>query len=137
MVPANKNRSGVTAVETAFVLPVVFILLFAAIDFARVSNIRNTAATVTYEGARCAILPGKSEQDVLEIVQKGLADLDIAGATILIEPTVITEETPQVTVTVSVPLSQNLYASSAVFDGQTIESSCSLTRESALVELIQ
>ncbi len=126
------NRRGATAVEVAFVAPVLFALLFASIDIARVQNIRNTAALAAYEGARAGMLPGKSASEVLAIVQQNIAVVGINDASITITPSVIDDTTTEVTVGINAPLATNLYAFSTFFSGKHVTASCTLQREASL-----
>ncbi|MGB7329308.1 MAG: TadE/TadG family type IV pilus assembly protein [Rubripirellula sp.] len=128
---ANRRR-GTTAIETALVIPVLFALLFAAIDFARVQNIRDTASLAAYEGARQGILPGKSAATVHDVVQDNIDALGIMDAVITVTPSTITDQTPQITVSIDTPLSTNLYAFCSFFENKTVHATCSLKRESEL-----
>lgn len=122
-------RHGTTVVEVAIVLPLILMLFFAAIDFSRANSIRNTAENAAYEGARKAIVPGATKQSALDEANNILNILSINSATITVSPETITNSTPQVTVTVSVPLGSNLYAASVFLTSTTISRTCTLTRE--------
>jgi Flp pilus assembly protein TadG len=113
----------------------LFLLLFAAIDFTRANNIRNTLASASYEGARNAILPGKLADDIRDSVKDSVRALNIRDAVVTIIPKDLSMASDQITVQIEVPLSKNLYASSIFLKGRTLSSSCTLTRESALVKL--
>ena len=123
------KRRGTTAVEVAIVLPILFSLLFAAIDFSRANAIRNTAENAAYEGARRAIVPGATRAAVKFAAQDILDILAIKSAKVTVSPHPIRDSTEQVTVTVSVPLGRNLYASGHLLSGSTITKTCTLTRE--------
>ncbi len=122
-------RQGTTVVEVAIVLPLILMLFFAAIDFSRANSIRNTAENAAYEGARRAIVPGATKQSALDEANVILGLLSIHSATITVSPETITNSTPQVTVTVTVPLGSNLYAASPFLTSTTISRTCTLTRE--------
>ncbi|WP_186776548.1 TadE/TadG family type IV pilus assembly protein [Rubripirellula reticaptiva] len=127
-----RQRRGTTAIELALVIPVLFGLLFAAIDFARVQNIRDTASLAAYEGARQGILPGKSAATVREVAQENIDALGVLDAVITVTPSTITDQTPEITVSIDTPLSTNLYAYCSFFKNKTIHATCSLKRESEL-----
>jgi Flp pilus assembly protein TadG len=116
-------------VEVALVLPILLTLFFGAIDFSRANSIRNTLENAAYEGARRAIVPGATAADVQQAAMEILTVLSIEQATITIVPNTITDATTQVTVSISVPLGSNLYASSQILSSSTLTKSCSLTRE--------
>lgn len=122
-------RHGTTVVEVAIVLPLILMLFFAAIDFSRANSIRNTAENAAYEGARRAIVPGATKQSALDEANVILGILSINSATVSVSPETITNSTPQVTVTVTVPLGSNLYAASPFLTSTTISRTCTLTRE--------
>lgn len=126
---SDSARRGTTVVEVALVLPLILMLFFAAVDFSRANSIRNTAENAAYEGARRAIVPGATKQSALDEANAILNILSINTATVTVNPETITNSTPQVTVTVSVPLGSNLYAASPFLTSTTISRTCTLTRE--------
>lgn len=123
------TRRGTTVVEVAIVLPILLLLLFAAIDYSRANSIRNTAENAAYEGARRAIVPGGTQQSAQTAANEILSILSLNNSNVSVSPTVITKNTPQISVTVNVPLGSNLYASSALLSNVTISRTCTLTRE--------
>jgi Flp pilus assembly protein TadG len=125
----NRHRRGTTAVEVAIVLPLLLLLLFAAIDYSRANSIRNTAENAAYEGARRAIVPGGTGQAAKDTANEILNILSIKNASVTVTPTTITNTTPQISVTVGVPLGVNLYAASPFLTATTITRTCTLTRE--------
>ena len=126
---APPARRGTTVVEVAIVLPILLLLLFAAIDYSRANSIRNTAENAAYEGARRAIVPGGTPQAAQTAANEILSILSLSNSSVSVSPTVITSTTPQISVTVNVPLGSNLYASSALLSNVTISRTCTLTRE--------
>ena len=61
-----RGRRGATLVEFAFVAPVFFLILLASIEFSRLNMMRHTAAHAAYEGARTALVPGATADEVFE-----------------------------------------------------------------------
>ncbi len=133
----RKNRQGSTAVELSLVLPILFALLFAAIDFARVENVRHSCGIAAYEGARTGILPGRTADDVRAVVQENLDKVGILDSTITVTPDVLDTDSAQVTIDIVTPLARNMYAYSTLFSSRSINTSFTLTRESAYAELTQ
>lgn len=129
-----RRRTGTTAIEMALIIPILFGLLFAAVDFARVQNVRNTAALAAYEGARQGILPGGKRSDVMRAVRRSLRAVGVEGAAITIQPNAINDDTPRITVHIATPLDQNLWAYSTFFAGKTVTAECSLFRELELAK---
>lgn len=127
-------RKGTVTVEMAFVLPILFALLLGAVDFSRANMIRNTVDNAVFEASRTATIPGATEAEIKAKATEILDHLSIKNATITVTPAIINTDTPQVTVQVSVNLSENLYASSQLLRDKIISKSCTLTREQFAIE---
>ena len=91
--------------------------------------IRQTANNAAYEGARRAIVPGATAADAFNAATSMLATVGTSDATVTVDPTVIQEDTPQVTVTVTVPMNSNGYVAPNFFKDKTFVSSLTLARE--------
>jgi Flp pilus assembly protein TadG len=116
-------------IEFAFCLPLLVLMFFAAYELCRTNMIRHTADNAAYEGARRAIVPGASAADARNTAASLLAIVGAHGATIDVEPAVITDETPQVTVTVTVPMNANGWIAPRLMKNKTIVSAFTLARE--------
>ena len=104
-------RAGTQMVELALVLPIFFVLIFAGVEFFRLSMLRQYAENVSYEAARNVIVPGATASEAKAAADKMLANMGIAGATVTVTPTVITDSTGHVTVKVTIPPSANQWIS--------------------------
>jgi Flp pilus assembly protein TadG len=121
-------RRGAVTVEFAITAPILFLLVFAGIEFSRVNMIRNTLQNAAYEGARRGILPGSTSsecesaaEDILEFVGIRSFDIDV---------TPITQASADVTVTVEVPITAaNGYVTPRFFLGRILRTSITLPRE--------
>ena len=133
----HDQRRGSVTVEMAFVLPILFALLLGAVDFSRANMIRNTVDNAVFEASRTATIPGATETEIKEKAVEILSHLSIKNPTITVTPAIITTDTPQVTVQISVNLSENLYTSSQFLSGKTLSKSCTLTREQFAVEVLE
>jgi hypothetical protein len=100
-------RRGVTVVEFALTLPLLLMLVIGLIEFARLSTLRHAADNAAYEAARHVIVPGANVAEAVSEANDLLARAGVRKASIEVNPAVITEETEQVTVQVSVPLAGN------------------------------
>ena len=118
----------------ALVLPILMALFVAAVDVARVNNIRNTAEFASYASARQGIVAGKTATDIQNHAQASLDVIGIHEAIIDVVPQVITDETPTVTVRIDVPLNANLFANAWFFRDHTFHAECTLTRDFTFVE---
>lgn len=123
------NRHGTVTVEMAFVLPVVLAFLVASLDLSRANMIRNTMANAAVEGARTASLPGATAAEAIAAANERLNVLGVVGANVSVTPANLNTPSEQITVSVSVAMANNLYASSSFLTGKTLTRSCSLTRE--------
>ena len=131
---SSSRRTGVTTVELAITVPILFTVLFTALEFSRMNVVRHTAVNAAYEGARRGIVPGSSATDVQDVAQAVLDTVGTSGATITVTPAVITPQTTEVTVTVNIPIGQNGWIAPHFFAGQNVTTSCTLKRE--LVETV-
>jgi Flp pilus assembly protein TadG len=110
-------------------LPLLLLLFFAAFEFCRANMLRQTAENAAYEGARRAIVPGATADDARNFANAMLALLGTNGASVDVEPEVIEDETPEVTVTVTVPLNGNGFVAPLFLQGREIVSTMTLARE--------
>lgn len=56
--PNASKRRGATMVEFVVVVPIFFMLLMVAMEFAVLGTIRSTADNAAYEAARKLVIPG-------------------------------------------------------------------------------
>lgn len=122
-------RRGATTVEMAFVVPIVFALTFGALEFARVSMVRNTVEDALFEGARQSVLPGATSAKITTKVNAVLATTGVKQAAVTVDPATITATTPTVTVRIRVPMSQNSWLPIYMTGNVYIDKSCTLSRE--------
>ena len=122
-------RRGTTVVEFAVTLPLVLLLFFGSIEFARVNMLRHSAAQAAYEGARRGIVPGASAADVRTTAQAIMNSAFASTYTVDVVPTAIIATTPEVTVNISVPLADNSWVVPRFFAGKTLTRSFTLQRE--------
>jgi len=116
-------RDGATTVEMALILPLFFLLLFAAYEFGRANLIRHAAESAAYEAAREAIVPGASNADVQAVALVVLNSVGVSQFTITTVPANIQTISGEVEVNIAVPLDQNLafanFLSGFVFTGHS------------------
>ena len=124
-----RNHRGAAAVEFAMTVPILFLFVFGAIEFSRANMIKNMIENAAMEGARHGMLPGSTAPECIAAAQELLDIMALNGATVTVDPATLTPTTPQVTVTVSVPLSQNSLAMSRFVIGESLNQSVTLPRE--------
>jgi Flp pilus assembly protein TadG len=86
--PDRENKRGSALVETAFVLPLLMLLLVGILEFGRLFMIQHAVTNAAREGGRVAVLPYKDESDVEAAVEDvlqrsgldvGQADISVSG----------------------------------------------------------
>lgn len=115
--------------ELALTLPIMFAVLLSCIEFTRLNILRNTMENACYEGARKIAVPGGKAADAVATAQAELNVVGARNAVITVTPTVITDMTAEVTVTVEVPFADNAWVSQYMAADANIVRSCTLTRE--------
>jgi Flp pilus assembly protein TadG len=94
-------------VEFAMTAPLLFFLLFGALELGHANMVFNSTEAAAYEGARSGIVPGASASDCVAATQHFLGIAGIRNAVIEITPADLLLDTPAVEVKVTVPYSQN------------------------------
>lgn len=129
------NRRGVSTVEFAVVAPIFFLTMFACFEFGRVSMIESFVEDAAFKAARHVIVIGASVNDGTKVAEDSLAIFGIQNATITIDSEVdgvaqtkIDDMTDTVSVTVSVPMEDNMLISRFV-NGAVIERTAVLRTE--------
>ncbi|MEQ8850000.1 TadE family protein [Botrimarina sp.] len=122
-------RRGATAVEFAIVAPVFFMVLLAMFEFTRLNVLRHTADNAAYEAARAAMVPGATADDARDAANLLLRVAGARGATVDPTPAVITTDTEEVSVAISVPLDQNGWVVPKFTRGRTLTSRSTLRTE--------
>lgn len=126
----NEHRTGMVTVEMALTAPILFILIFGAIEFTRANMLMHTTSIAATEGARTAIIAGADASDVEQAVRTELSAVGIVNAAVAVEPPVITADTDVIAVGVGVPLdSTNGYVLPKFFLGKRLVKTTSMTRE--------
>lgn len=118
------------SVEFALTAPILFTLVFGAIEFSRANMLLHTASIAATEGARKGIVGGASATKVEDAVRKELAMVGITDASVAIAPSTIAKSTQVITVGVAVPVNAtNGYLTPRFFLGKTLIEVTSMTRE--------
>ena len=126
---SNPIRRGALTVELAMAAPILFLFIFASIEFGRLNILRHGVNNAAYEAARHGMVPGASVDEITAHALRHLNALSATGAVVQVTPSQITEETDQITVSVTVPFDQNSWIIPAFSSGAQIESSSSLHTE--------
>jgi Flp pilus assembly protein TadG len=95
------KRFGASAVEFAMIAPLMMMFTFGLVELGRLMLVKQTATHATREGARIAIRPTATSDDVIERVHEELELLAIEG-TVETVPADIEDAEPGTPVTVRV-----------------------------------
>ena len=125
----NHNRRGALTVEFAMTVPIVFTVFFGCMEISRMNMIRNTQNNAVFEAARTICVPGGTVATGTSTATTLMNAVGVTNATITITPNPITNLTTQVTVTISTPLTANLYLTPRFLTGITLTSTCTLKVE--------
>ena len=127
--PARRDRGGAVVLEFALCAPLLFLIFFAALEFTRANMLRQSIENAVYEGARRGIVPGATVDEVVAEAQSVLNAVATRNASVTVSPTVITADTLEVTVSVSVPLNDNAWITPKFLKDRLLTSSLTLARE--------
>ncbi len=125
----NRKRKGASVLEFAIVAPLIFVFFFAAFEYCRFSTLRQTAHQAAFEGARRGIVPGATVTEVRARVATILATVGTRQATVQVEPAVISNSSPTVTVRISLPIEENSWVPLHFLGDTTLNTMCTLHRE--------
>ena len=123
------DRRGVVSVEMALTVPLLFLVLIGCIEFARLNMLRNSLENACYKGARAGSIPGRTAQDAIDRAASELQLVGVRNSQVEVYPTTITDATPEITVTISLPLNDNAWVSPHFLKNRNLTRSCTLTRE--------
>ena len=121
------NRDGAAVVEFAITAPILFLFLFAALEFGRYNMILQTANNAAFEAARACVVPGAAAADGQTAGSNVLTAVGLNGGSVTINPATITNTTSQVTATVTVPVTSNLWTAPVFCKSSSVTKSCTLT----------
>ncbi len=125
----RRARQGVVVTEFAICVPILFLFFFAALEFSRVYMMRQSIENAVYEGSRRGIVPGATADDCRNAAQAVLNTIIVSDAQIDVNPSVITDDTSEVTVSIVVPIDSNSWVTPFFFQGKLLSSSMMLRRE--------
>lgn len=124
------DRRGATLVEFALVVPIFIVLLFACLEFARLNMIRNLVQDAAYFACRNCFVPGATEQEAIDEANRILNAMGTAGAAVTINGGAgLSDSDNDITVRISVPMSQNSLIISKFTDQMDMVAECTMKTE--------
>ena len=97
----NRDRCGAAVVEFAVVAPLMMMLTLGLMEVSRIVMVKQLLVNASREGARLAILPQSSSQDVQSQVIADLEAASVSGVTVSITPELLSSASAGTPVTVS------------------------------------
>ena len=128
-----RSQCGAAVVEFAFVAPLLIMLTFGMLELGRVVMVKQLLINASREGARMAILPASTAEEVIAHVQTELSNSSINGANVVVTPGSLAtaQAGSPVTVAVSVSASSVSWIPKPLFVfSQTIDATTTMRRES-------
>jgi Flp pilus assembly protein TadG len=122
-------RRGATAVEFALTASLLMLFVFASFDYSRTNTVLHTIDNACYEGCRRGIVPGATALDVTNAANSVLSAASIQSAVITVTPSVILPDTPNITVTIDVPINQNAWVTPTFVRNLRFRGTYTLARE--------
>jgi Flp pilus assembly protein TadG len=129
----TRSQRGAAVVEFAFVAPLLIMLTFGMLELGRVVMVKQLLINASREGARMAILPASTAEQVIAHVTTELANSSINSASVVVTPGSLAtaQAGSPVTVAVSVSASSVSWIPKPLFVfSQTIDASTTMRRES-------
>ena len=124
------DRSATTTVEFAVVLPILILFTLASVEFSRANMMRNSIENAAFEGARRGTVPGATAAQAKSAAQDLLDVLRILDSAVVVSPSTINENTQDVTVTVTAPMSAaNHFITPQFLIGRSLTASITLSCE--------
>lgn len=124
------RRKGGAAVELAVCLPVIVLLILAAIEACGAIFLRQSLTVAAYEGARASLLPNATTASATARCQQVIDDRQIVGTGISIAPDVTAAAPGEyLTVTVTAPSDQNALFIGRFFRGRTLTGRAEMMKE--------
>ncbi len=113
----QQRQRGVAAVEFAMIAPLMILFTFAMVEIGRFMIVKEAATHASREGARMAVRPAATVDEVISRVNDELAVLSINEATITIDPPQLENAQPGEMVTVSISIApETISWTSGVFE---------------------
>lgn len=103
----GRRRSGAAAVEMAFMLPVFCTLAFAQLEASRLGQVTQMLTIAARQGARVAVIAGKTQSDVQTAVNAVLNNTGISVGTVTPSPSTWQTDANGTAITVTVSVNYN------------------------------
>ncbi len=120
----RRARRGATTVEFALTAPILFLFVFAGLEFGRLNMICHTMENAVYEGARRGLVPQATDNDIRKVVQS------VMGAVSARQPTVtISRANANLTVSVETEWAKQGWVVPMITGNRTLRKSVTLAQD--------
>lgn len=129
----KRSSLGAAAVEFAVVAPLLVMLTFGMIEISRIVMVKQLLINASREGARLAVLPAATDQQVMNQIQSDLAAGMINNGVIVLSPESLSSAPAGTPITVSIHVNSNAVSwlpKPMFVISQTISASTTMRRES-------
>jgi Flp pilus assembly protein TadG len=123
------GRRGAAAVEFALCVSVLFMVIFAIIEFSRLLQLQHAVRQAALEGARTGMTLDATTASTQAEATKILGMVGVTNGTVTVSPNPLVYSTPSVSVTVSVDPAGNSWWTQFVTAGHPITATVTLDRE--------
>ena len=106
----KQSRKGASSVEFALVFPLVLTFFLGLITVAQGFLILDMTQLAAYEGARRGTILDATAEEVMARTKETLGALRLRDVDILVSPSQIDNSTPEVEVSINVPMRSNAWA---------------------------
>ncbi|PQO36548.1 TadE/TadG family type IV pilus assembly protein [Blastopirellula marina] len=125
----RRSRRGMAVTELAICLPVVVLILMAAIQGAEMMFLKQSVAIAAYEGCRAALKPNSTANSAATAAAAVLDDRHIHNAVIDSSNFTKAPTGHDVTISITVPVAENSTLQGWMFSPPTITSSVTMMKE--------
>jgi Flp pilus assembly protein TadG len=113
----SRHRSGAAAVEFSIAATVLFTVIFASVEFARLTMLKHAVEHASYIAARKGIIVGAKVTQVKQAALDHLDKFQLSSASVTVTPSDIKDDTQVVEVITTVPIAGNSWISPLYFGG--------------------
>ena len=127
--PLRAPRRGAAAIEFAMTAPLLFLMLYAALELGHANMTFHTVEAACYEGARIGIVPGATADQCRNAANRILLSSGVRGATVRVLPEDLQIDSPEVAVEIGVPYAETALLPPTFTRVLNISRRCELVRE--------
>ena len=127
----TENRHGVAATELAVCMPIILVLILGTMQACSMFYLKQNLTVSAYEGIRTSVEYRVQDDDVRATCLQILADRNVQGGAVTIEPSNFTQQPPGtwITVTVTAPTKRNSPVGCWFYQANDMTASATMMKE--------